>query len=150
MENDTITKMLACIVASHWGTEQQTNENRVELRETAFTKDMEHHNELESDMMLGCWEVWHGVTIISKEVGQHAMDMKCVAFFNDQMGIRRGHFCRMICRISVIGDACFSLCKHSWSNLRVWNSVNCFNTIQFDSPEKEVFFVFTIAPCFDS
>jgi hypothetical protein len=91
MVNDKSTKMSANIVASHWGTKQKTNENRVELREKAFTKDMEHHNELESNMMLGCWEVWHAVTIISKVVRQHGMDMKHVAFFNDQMGIRRGY-----------------------------------------------------------
>jgi len=50
---------------------------------------MEHCNELESDMKLGYWEVWRGVTIISKEVLQHAMEMKGVAFFNDEMGTRR-------------------------------------------------------------
>jgi len=38
MVKDKRSKMSAGVVASHWGTKQQTNENRVDLRQTAFIK----------------------------------------------------------------------------------------------------------------
>ena len=84
MVNDKRTKMSAGIVPSHWDSKQQTNENRVELRQTAFIKTwniITHWNQI---------RFWGAEkSPISKEVRQHAMDMKGVAFFIDEMGIRR-------------------------------------------------------------
>ena len=40
MVNDKSTKMSAGVVAAHWDTEQQTNDIRVELQQTAFIKTL--------------------------------------------------------------------------------------------------------------
>jgi hypothetical protein len=96
---------------------------------------MEPHNELESGKMLGCWEVWHAVTIISMEVRQHAMEMKGVAFSMMKWALDESMFSRKISPLPVIAVASSPRCKHSWASLHAKHAVNWFkfkNTVKYN------------------
>jgi len=135
MVNDKSTKMSAGVVAAHWDTEQQTNDIRVELQQTAFIKTLNivtNWNQIwgwgagksdtawrsspnKSGSMPWRWKVWP----FSMMKWTHDEDM----------------FSRKRSRISVKTDDISSRCRRSWANLHAWHAVHCLklkNTVQYN------------------
>jgi hypothetical protein len=85
--------------------------------------------------MLGCWRVWHGVTIYPRKFGSIPWRWNMWPLSVMKWAFDEGRFSRRRSPVSVKADASWSLCKHAWANLHAWHAVNCFklkNTVQYN------------------
>jgi hypothetical protein len=136
MVNDKSTKMSTGIVASvTMGHKQQTHENRVELRQTAFIKTW---NFITNWNQIICWSAEESNTVWrSSPRKSGSMPWRWNIWplsmmkwtFDEDMFSRRGS------PVSVIADASSLRCKHSWANLHTRHAVNCSkfkNTVQYN------------------
>ena len=135
MVNDKRTKMSAGIVASHWDTKQQTKENRVELRQTAF---IETWNIVTNWNQIRCWGAEKSDTVwrsSPRKSGSMPWRWKVWPLSMMKWTLDEDIFSRKRSPVSVIADASSPRFKHSWANLHAKHAVNWFkfkNTIQYN------------------